>query len=256
MSKRAWFSLFSALMTGMLAASAHADSSWTDLNADAGAASKVAVKEGWQGSVSLGYLHTTGNSNTVSLNGKALAGYKSGNWQDSLAFTALNASQDNVRTAESYEGSGQSNYSLTENNYLFGALNYLSDRFSGYDRRTTEIVGYGRRLLNSDTQQLGVELGVGAIQTHYTDDTSEIGLIERLALNYLWQFSEKSNFSENLSVEHDTDNDFTQSVTALTTNLAGDFALSVSYTVKHNSTVLPGFKNTDTITAISLVYSF
>ncbi|MGH8372503.1 MAG: DUF481 domain-containing protein, partial [Gammaproteobacteria bacterium] len=233
-----------------------ADSSWNDLDADASAAGKVAVKEGWQGSVSLGYLHTTGNSNTVSLNGKGLAGYKSGNWQDSLALTALNASQDNVRTAESYEGSGQSNYSFTENNYLFGAIDYLSDRFSGYDKRTTEVAGYGRRLLNSDTQQLGIELGVGARQTHFTDNTSHSGFIERLALNYLWQFSEKSNFSENLSEEHGTDNTFTQSVTALTTNLAGAFALSVSYTVKHNSTVLPGFKNTDTVTAISLVYSF
>lgn len=66
----------------------------------------------------------------------------------------------------------------------------------------------------------------------------------------------KSNFSENLSVVHGTDSTFTQSVTALTTNLAGDFALSLSYSVKHNSTVLPSFKNTDTITAVSLVHTF
>ncbi|HET7922537.1 MAG TPA: DUF481 domain-containing protein [Gammaproteobacteria bacterium] len=247
------------LLAGVLsipALPAVADSNWNDLNANADAATKTAVKEGWQGSVSLGYLHTTGNSNTTSLNGKALAGYKKENWRDSLSLTALNASQDDTRTAESYQANGQSNYSLTENNYLFGMLDYLNDRFSGYDRRTTEVAGYGRRLVNTDAQQLDLELGAGARQTRYTDDTSKSGFIERLALNYLWQFSENSNFSENLSVEHGTDNTFTQSVTALTANLAGNFALSVSYTVKHNSTVLPGFKNTDTITAVSLVYSF
>ncbi|HEX5340725.1 MAG TPA: DUF481 domain-containing protein [Gammaproteobacteria bacterium] len=250
--------IFCLLAAGIYVASTavHADSNWNDINAAAGAAKEVAVKEGWQGSVALGYLHTTGNSNTTSLNGKALAGYKSGNWQDSLSLTALNASQDNQRTAESYQATGQSDYSLTDNDYLFGMADYLTDRFSGYDRRTTEAAGYGRRLLNSDTQQLAVELGVGARQTRFTDETSDSGVIERFALNYLWKFSANSNFSENLSVEHGSENTFTQSVTALTANLAGNFALSVSYTVKHNSTVLPGFKNTDTITAVSLVYSF
>lgn len=250
--------IFCLLATGISVAAlpAFADSNWNDLNASADAAKKVAVKEGWQGSVAFGYLHTTGNSNTTSLNGKALAGYKRGNWLDSLSFAALNASQDNVRTAESYEANGQSDYSLSDNDYLFGMADYLSDRFSGYDRQTTEAAGYGRRLVNTDTQQLGVELGVGARQSRFTDDTSDSGVIERLALNYLWKFSENSNFSENLSVEHGSENTVTQSVTALTANLAGNFALSVSYTVKHNSTVLPGFKNTDTITAVSLVYGF
>ncbi|HET7650706.1 MAG TPA: DUF481 domain-containing protein [Gammaproteobacteria bacterium] len=255
MCKRVVLCLLAASVCG-IAVQARADSNWNDLNANADAAKKVAVKEGWQGSVSLGYLHTTGNSNTVSLNGKALAGYKTGNWLDSLSLSALNASQDNLRTAESYEGNGQSNYALSDNNYLFGMVDYLSDRFSGYSRRTTEAAGYGRLLVNTDTQQLGLELGAGARQTHFVDDTTDSGVIERLALNYLWKFSGNSNFTENLSVEHGTENTYTQSVTALTANLAGNFALSVSYTVKHNTTVLPGFKNTDTITAVSLVYTF
>src|SRR5690242_13390846 len=119
MSIRAWSVMFTALLLGTLAAPVRADSSWTNLDADIDAATKVAVKEGWQGSISLGYLHTTGNSNTVSLNSKGVAGYKSGNWQDSLALTALNASQDNQRTAETYEGSAQSNYSLDDSDYVF-----------------------------------------------------------------------------------------------------------------------------------------
>lgn len=250
--------IFCLLMVGMCAATlpAYADSTWDELNANVDATKEVAVKEGWQGSVSLGYLHTTGNSNTVSLNGKALLGYKNGKWLDTLALTALNASQDNVRTAESYEANGQSDYLLNDNDYLFGLVDYLTDRFSGYDRRATEVAGYGRMLVNTDTQQLGLEFGLGARQTRFTDETSKRNVIERLGLNYLWKFTDKSNFSENLSVEHGIDNTFTQSVTALTTNLAGQFALSVSYTVRHNTRVLPGFKNTDTITSISLVYSF
>ncbi|MGH8322092.1 MAG: DUF481 domain-containing protein [Gammaproteobacteria bacterium] len=239
-----------------VASAAYADDDLTTLNANIAATKKAAAKEGWQGSVSLGYVATTGNTSTRSLNGQALAGYKSGPWQDLLSFQAIQASANGVTTAESYDLNGQSNYSFTANDYVFGMANYLRDTFSGYQHRTSEIVGYGRRLLTTDTQQLDVEFGVGARQTRYTNDTSDNGLIEMLAANYLWKFTEKSNFSENLSVTHGTDDTFTQSVTALTTNLAGNFALSISYTIKHNSTVLPAFKNTDTITAVSLVYTF
>jgi putative salt-induced outer membrane protein len=235
---------------------AWADSTGSVLNADVAAIDKAATKDGWQGSVGLGFLSTTGNSDTSSLNANVALGYKSGPWGDTLSLQALHASQNGLTTAESYDATGQSKYSFSEKNYVFGLLDYLSDRFSGYRRRTTEAFGYGRRLLDSDAQQLDVEFGLGVRQTRYTDNTSSSVLIERLSGSYLWKFADKSNFSQNLSVEHGSDNTYTQSVTALTTNLAGSFALSMSYTVKHNSTVLPGFKNTDTITAVSLVYSF
>ncbi len=240
----------------VLSGTAYADSYWVQIEANADAARKVATKPGWQGSMSLGYLATTGNTNTRSLNGHALAGYKSGKWQDALSFQGINASQNGVTTAQSYELNGQSDYNFTDRDYVFGMADYLRDTFSGYRRRTSEILGYGRRLLSTATQQLDVEVGGGARQTHYTNATDNSEFVERLAASYLWKFSGKSNFSENISVEHGANNTFTQSVTALTTNLKGSFALSVSYTVRHNSSVLSGFKNTDTITSISLVYTF
>jgi putative salt-induced outer membrane protein len=248
--------LFGLVVFAALSNSAYADTDLTQLDANVAATKKAAAKQGWQGSVSLGYLATTGNTNTRSFNGQALAAYRSDPWQDTLSFQALKSSQNGVTTAENYDLNGQSDYNFTENNYVFGMLDYLRDTFSGYQRRTSEILGYGRRLLVTDTQQLDVEAGAGARQTLNTDNTSENGIVEMLAANYLWKFTEKSNFSENLSVMHGVDSTFTQSVTALTTNLAGDFALSISYTVKHNSSVPPGFKNSDTITAISLVYTF
>ncbi len=248
--------LLGAALLTVVSIPARADIDLTQLDADVAATKKIAAKEGWQGSVSLGYLATTGNTNTRSLNGQALAGYKSGPWQDVLAFQAIRSSQNGVTSAESYELNGQSDYNFSDNDYVYGTVDYLRDTFSGYQRRTSEIVGYGRRLLNTDTQQLDLEVGGGVRQTYYTDDTHSNDFVQRLALNYLWKFADKSNLSENLSVINGSDNTFTQAVTALTTNLAGNFALSVSYTVKHNTTVLPGLKNTDTITAISLVYTF
>lgn len=237
---------------------ARADVNLTDLEANAAAAQQTAVKEGWQGSVALGYLQTTGNANTITANGKALVGYKSGNWQDSILVQALKASQEGIVTAENTEINGQADYNLDTNNYLFGNGDYLRDVFSGYERRTSEVLGVGHRFLNTDTQQFALELGGGRRQTRYTtpDVPSDEEWVERAAASYLWKFNNTSNFTENLSVVHGSTNTLTQSAIAVTANLAGSFALSLSYTVSHNSTVLPGFKKTDAITAISLVYTF
>jgi len=244
------------LVGALLPGHAQADTALTDIQANAAAAKTTAVKDGWQGSAALGYLQTTGNSNTTTLNAKALAGYKSGDWQDAFLFQTLKASDAGVLTAESTELNAQADYNLTDKNYLFGNLDYLRDVFSGYEHRTSEVVGYGHRFLATDSQQLDVELGGGARQTSYTDGTSDSEPVELLSGSYLWKFTKTSNFSENLTLIHGASNTYSQSVSALTVNLAGSFALAVSYTVSHNSTVLPGFKNTDTITAISLVYSF
>jgi putative salt-induced outer membrane protein len=237
--------------------SARADVNLTDLEANAAAAQQTAVKEGWQGSVALGYLQTTGNANTSAANGKALMGYKAGDWQDSILVQALKASQEGVLTAENFEADGQSDYNLNPDNYLFGNVDYLRDVFSGYERRTSEVLGLGHRLVNSQTQQLDVELGGGRRQTRYTTGfPSDEEWVERLAASYLWKFSDTSNITESLSMVHGSSNTLTQSATAVTANLVNSFALSFSYTVSHNSTVQAGFKKTDAIMAISLVYSF
>jgi putative salt-induced outer membrane protein len=236
---------------------ARADVNLTDLEANAAAAQQTAVKDGWQGSVALGYLQTTGNANTSTANGKALVGYKAGNWQDSILVQALKASQEGALTAENFEADGQSDYNLNPDNYLFGNLDYLRDVFSGYERRTSEVVGLGHRLINSPTQQLDVELGGGRRQTRYTTGfPSSEEWVERAAGSYLWKFTATSNLTESLSVVHGSSNTLTQSVTAITANLVNSFALSFSYTVSHNSSVLAGFKKTDAVTALSLVYSF
>jgi putative salt-induced outer membrane protein len=240
----------------LLAGAANADTALTDLQANAAAAKANAIKDGWQGSVAFGYLQTTGNSNTTTLNAKALAGWKSGDWQDAFLFQTLKASADGVVNAESTNLNAQTDYNLSSLNYVFGNVDYLRDVFSGYESRTSEVVGYGHRFLSSDTQQLDLEVGAGARQTRYTDQTSESEPVEQLTGSYLYKFTKTSNFSENLTLIHGASNTYSQSVSALTVNLAGSFALSVSDTVSHNSTVLPGFKNTDTITAVSLVYSF
>lgn len=213
-------------------------------------------REGFFGAVSIGYLASGGNTDSASLNAKTSFAYVANPWRHALMLRAVKGSTDGMTTAEEYEAAEQSDYLFGKNNYFFGALNYNANRFAGFDRRTTEVVGYGRRLLDSDAHMLDLQIGAGARQTRFTDGTNQDEPIVQLAGAYLWDFSDNASFTQQIKVEDGDENTFSESITAVTANLTGDLALSVSYTVKHNSSVPIGSEKTDTATAVSVIYGF
>lgn len=88
------------------------------------------------------------------------------------------------------------------------------------------------------------------------DGTEQDETIGRLAGNYVWQFGENSDFSQQLLVESGDLNTYIESVSALTSQLLGELDLVVSYTIKRNSNVPADLENVDTYTSVSLQYNF
>ncbi len=86
-------------------------------------------------------------------------------------------------------------------------------------------------------------------------DAEDEGIV-RGALNLDWKISEAVTFTELFSVEAGEDITITQSVTALKSQIAGNLASKISYTVRHASEVPADTEKTDTTLAVTLVYSF
>ena len=233
-----------------------ADYNWNEIEADNSLLTQTTSSSGLQGSVNLGYLATSGNSVLRSLNAKVLMGYRVGSWRTDLNLNWIQASAAGVLSDQSEEASSQTDYDFNSHNYTFLYLDYLDAPFSGYLRRYTEVVGYGRRLIAIPGQFLDAEIGVGARQTRPTTGPSRSSAIERLALNYRWRISHTSSLVEGLSLARGTTNTFSESNTSLILHVAGDLALSASYTISHDSTVPVGFLKTNTETSVSLIYSF
>jgi len=177
-------------------------------------------------------------------------------WRNRVEAKVLKVTEKETTTAESYELTGRSEFLLDDNDYLFGSMRYESDEFAGYDRRTTEVVGYGHQFLKREDMTLKGEFGVGGRQTKNVDDTSKSEGIVRVGLDYQWQITETSSFGETIYVEHGESNTYTESVTALTVKINSSLAMKVGVTVKDNSDPPVGIKNTDTRTAVTLVYDF
>jgi len=210
----------------------------------------------WSGKAALGYLATTGNTENSSLNTSVEIGYGSGDWQHSFKAFAINASENNVTTAEAYELGWKSERSLTEHDFLFGRINWREDKFSGYRTQLSESIGYGRRIIDVDAHKLNAEIGLGARQSDLSDGTKEDELILRGGLNYKWIISESAEFNQEFVVESGDKNTYLESITALKADLVGSLALVASYTIKNNSDVPIGTQKTDTYSALAIEYTF
>ena len=210
----------------------------------------------WKGAAELGYISTTGNTETETIKAKGSMSVEKDQWRHKTEVTALNSSDQETTTAEKYTFGWQSDYMFSKNNYALGSIDYEDDRFSGYDYRVTETVGLGHRTIDEKDLTLDLEIGPGARQSKLDDGSSEDEFIIRGAAKLAWTISPSSKFSEVLKVDFGEDATITTSTTELTTKINTSLAMKVTYVYKNTSDVPPGADETDTETAVTLVYSF
>ena len=209
-----------------------------------------------EGSVKFGYLATTGNTETSSLNTSFESRYVAGDWHHEALASAINASESKVTTAEAYEAGWKSGWDFTDRDYVFGRLNWRKDRFGAFDTQFSQTVGYGRHIIDTDAHSLEGELGFGARQSEDQLGVSSNEMIGTASLDYKWTFSDTSDFGQTLRFEVGPDNNFSESVTSITARLVGALNLVASYTIRRNSDVPVGTEKTDTRTAVALEYAF
>lgn len=213
-------------------------------------------KSPWTGKATLGYLATSGNTENSTLNTGVEVGFATGKWQHIANAAAINASENEVTTAEAYELGWKTERNLTDVDFVFGRLGWRKDNFGAFDTQFSQTVGYGRRLIKTDKHFLNAEVGVGARQSELQTGATENETIFRGGAYYKWLFSETAEFRQDLTVESGSENTYLESVSAVSAKLVGNLALVASYKVKHNTDVPPLTEKTDTFTALSLEYAF
>jgi putative salt-induced outer membrane protein len=210
----------------------------------------------WIGNIELGIVNTSGNTETKSINLKAKAATETENWRHTINYESLKSSDQGVATADRYALNGQSDYKIDKKNFFFVMINYEDDRFSGYDYRMTEVIGYGRRVLDEPDLTLDLEIGPGARQSKLDTGETDNENMVRGAGKLKWKISKTSSFTEDLSIDAGEDTTVTKSITALSAQINGSLATRITYTIKNTSEVPVGAKKTDTETAVALIYNF
>lgn len=212
------------------------------------------IEQTWEAAAELGYIKTSGNSDTETLNAKFKAETGYNKWTHQLELVALKSVSNDIRSAEKYRIELQSDYDLGERMYAFGNTNWENDNFSGLNYQAAIATGLGYKAIKNDEMKLNLELAPGYRITEDENNNTEEDAIVRAAETFAWKISESSTFDQYLKVEAGDSNTETRFGIALTNQVAGDLSMKVSYDITHNSDVATGKDKTDKETAITLVY--
>ena len=211
----------------------------------------------WTGSAELGAVATTGNTRTRNITARSRIETQRARWHHIVTAEVLSSSEKNATTAERYFLSGKSDFKLDEKSYVFALLSYENDRFSGFDHRWMETLGYGRSIIDRKALSLKLEAGLGARQSKISDtgQTRNEGIVH-FGGNLSWNISDSATLTQDLFTDIGSQSTVSKAVTSLSTRIVGNLASKLAFTARHTSNVPAGFKKLDTETTVTLVYNF
>ncbi|MGM0453969.1 MAG: DUF481 domain-containing protein [Thermodesulfobacteriota bacterium] len=221
---------------------------------------------GFTGEGELGYLMTSGNTETQSLNARLGIMHETERWQNKLESEAVYGSEESQETGEDvttnqrFLVSGKSSYRFDRRNSAFGLAVYDDDRFSGFKYQLTFSAGYNRQIIDSESMSWEAEIGPGyrynKLEDDEATDTDEGEAIVHAGTLFAWAISDSATFTEDISVDSGADNTITRSATSLKLKINDRLSTKISFHLKHTSDVPPEKDKTDTETALTLVYGF
>lgn len=238
----------SIALTAMLPMAVFAEQSVKELPAD---------ESPLTGEAELGFNQSTGNTETDSFIGRLKLEKEFMKWQNQFKFEALRSSEDGEKTQQNFLAEFQSNRKLNDKEYLFGNLRVVDDEFGGFRRQSSATFGYGRKVIDNEKTSLNLEGGLGYRHSEEQDTGDSFG--EPVALgraSWGYQWTETTKLTNELRVEGGPDNTYVENDFGARVKINGHLGLKVSYIVRHNTDVPVGTEKTDTLTAVTLGYTF
>lgn len=220
----------------------------------------------WKGRGEAGLVIASGNTDTETANVKFELAREAGNWKNTFGLSGLYASDEEAATAQRWQAFTQQDYNFSPKTFWFGAARFEDDRFSGFEYQATLSTGLGRKFVDTDRTKFIGTAGVGykffETRDAFDEDTGVLlqegtrddEIVFRGTLDFEHQFTETTAVIDKFIVEAGADNTFYQNDLSLEVKMTDLLAMSVGYSVRHNTDPPIGFEKTDTLTTVNLVY--
>jgi len=211
----------------------------------------------WTGKGEAGLAVADGNSNTRTANAKLAIGLKVDAWEHSFGLAGLYVRNDGETSARRWNSFLQTHYNFGGGNtFWFGGLRYEQDRFSGFDHQGVVDTGVGHKFIDTEATKLAGQVGVGykvweTLDTPRDKDSSAAGTA---ALEFSHQLTATTSITNKFGAEVTSGNNFLQNELGLAVKMSDRLALSLGYAVRYNTDPPAGFKKSDTLSTVNLVY--
>jgi putative salt-induced outer membrane protein len=219
----------------------------------------------WSGKGEAGIAIASGNTDTKSGNARLVIGKKVEAWEHSVGLAGNYVSDDTGTTGQRFELFGQTRYQFNARDFWFGGARYEDDRFSGFNYQAILSTGVGRKFVDTDDVKFIGQAGVGykVFETRDTIDPDTLAFVPGdrdseavLAggFDYSNKLTDTTTFFDKFGFEAASENTFLQNEIGVAVKMKDNLALAVALAVRHNTEPPPGFKKTDTLTTVNLVY--
>jgi len=223
------------------------------------------VKMGMQQSIHFGFANTTGNTDTLNLNGKynllyGITGYQGQQLNIILDASAFVTETDSIRDNEEYVVNVHVEQFVFKTWLVYTEINWLRNEFRNFDNKLMLGAGVGKEIFNDGKQILKLKVGVAHNIEEYSNDQEDRHFTSFTQyLEYHNKFNEVSSLyvkfgaSENISDFHDYD---LIATAGFKFAIAKDLSLSIEEEIRYDSIPPVGFKDTDTKSIIRIGYNF
>jgi len=218
-------------------------------------------------SINLGFSGTSGNSDTLNVNGKydlsnITQGYNGQELKVAFDASAFLTKNDNIKNNEEYAANLGLEQMITNGWLGYAGLNWLRNPdFRNYDHKISIGAGVGKELFKTDSQSIVAKLGGSYNVEDYANEqaTEKFGAVNEY-LEYNNQINEVSKFFIKVgSMQNvkDFSNDY-EVAGSLGANIAiaKNINLTLAEEVVYDNLPAIGFKKTDTKTIATLGYNF
>jgi putative salt-induced outer membrane protein len=209
------------------------------------------------GSGELGLLVNRGNSDSESVNASLKVLFEKDHWSNESTASGVYSRDSGDTSANRFVLANRTDYRFGNHRYAVGAFRYDRDRFSTFRYQGSAALGYGYRLVDTETHRLRVEAGPGfRVSEIRAISKQDDEVIARGFFDYRWDISESTRFENKLLIEAGSDNTFSENATSLSVAINSRVQLKTAVTLRYNSDVDPGKKKNDLLSTINLVYNF
>ncbi len=213
----------------------------------------------FEGSAEFSYVGTTGNSTTQTLGSGITTKLRLDGWTlTSKAAMVRNKDREALK-AQSTTFSTEAGRMLRDRVSVVAKYEFLRDRFAGTRQRHTAEAGVSVDALSGGRQTLKVRAAAGYANEQRIAAETISTAIATTGLTYGYALSDSSSIENETAAEFSLQDGADQRVTnvaSLSARLNSTFSLKVKHTLRWVKTPAPGFRRTDTTTAVALVAKF
>jgi len=226
----------------------------------------IEASEELKQSINLGFANTSGNTETMNVNGKyslsmKTAGLNSKELKTLFNLTAFYSENNSTKTTEEFT-SNLDVEQIIGNSWLgYASLNWLRNEFKNYDNKYSLGAGIGKEIYKDDKQSLKLKLGVAYNIEDYSDNTSQE---EFGSLNEYIEYNNDLNRVSDLYIKigslqnfEDFSDDYEAILVAgLNFAVGENVNLTIEEEVSYDNEPSKGLDKTDTKTVVRVGYNF